>query len=111
VRSAGDMFDLIVMENGMLCGAGMPPRGGPRPAATTDPEKIVRKPPEDDRGAFGERSETTCQVVWNGHDERRRTLRLGDLASEKGEPTMTEKVIVAIKSVEMLWRIWPRLLT
>jgi uncharacterized damage-inducible protein DinB len=44
VRSAGDVFNLIVMENGMLTGvlsgAGMPPRGGARPAAITDPEKM-----------------------------------------------------------------------
>lgn len=44
VRSAGDVFNLIVMENGMLTGvlsgAGMPPRGGPPPAPITDPEKM-----------------------------------------------------------------------
>jgi uncharacterized damage-inducible protein DinB len=41
VRSAGDVFNLIVMENGMLAGvlsgaAG----GGGRPAPVTDPEKL-----------------------------------------------------------------------
>jgi uncharacterized damage-inducible protein DinB len=42
VRSAGDVFNLIVMENGMLTGvlsgAGMP--SGQRPAPITDPEKL-----------------------------------------------------------------------
>jgi len=41
VRSAGDVFNLIVAENGMLTGvlsgAG---RGGPRPAPVTDPDKL-----------------------------------------------------------------------
>jgi uncharacterized damage-inducible protein DinB len=41
VRSVGDVFNLIVMENGMLVGtltgAG---RGGARPAPVTDPEKM-----------------------------------------------------------------------
>jgi len=42
VRSAGDVFNLIVMENGLLAGvlsgAGMP--SGPRPVPITDPEKL-----------------------------------------------------------------------
>jgi uncharacterized damage-inducible protein DinB len=41
VRSVGDVFNLIVMENGMLAGtltgAG---RGGARPAPVSDPEKL-----------------------------------------------------------------------
>ncbi len=41
VRSVGDVFNLIVMENGMLAGtltgAG---RGGARPAPVTEPEKM-----------------------------------------------------------------------
>jgi uncharacterized damage-inducible protein DinB len=41
VRSAGDVFNLIVMENGMLAGVltGAPGQGG-RPAPITDPEKM-----------------------------------------------------------------------
>lgn len=42
VRSTGDVFNLIVMGNGMLAGvlsgSGMP--SGPRPAPITDPEKM-----------------------------------------------------------------------
>jgi uncharacterized damage-inducible protein DinB len=42
VRSVGEIFNMIVMENGMLTGvlsgAGAP--SGPRPAAVTDPEKM-----------------------------------------------------------------------
>lgn len=44
VRSAGDVFNLIVTENGMLSGvlsgAGMQSRSGARPAPITDPEKM-----------------------------------------------------------------------
>lgn len=44
VRSAGDVFNLIVRENGMLSsvlsGAGAPGRGGPRPALITDADKL-----------------------------------------------------------------------
>src|ERR1043166_3209136 len=41
VRSAGDVFNLIVKENGLLAGvlAGTPNTGAP-PAAITDPEKM-----------------------------------------------------------------------
>lgn len=41
VRSAGDVFNLIVMENGMLAGVltGAERQGG-RPAPITDPEKL-----------------------------------------------------------------------
>jgi uncharacterized damage-inducible protein DinB len=43
VRSTGDVFNLIVMENGLLVGtltgAGGG-RGGPRPAPITEPEKM-----------------------------------------------------------------------
>ena len=41
VRSVGDVFNLIVMENGMLTGVltGAPRQGG-RPAPITDPEKM-----------------------------------------------------------------------
>lgn len=42
VRSAGDVFNLIVMENGMLAGAlsGAAGPGGGREAPVTDPEKM-----------------------------------------------------------------------
>jgi uncharacterized damage-inducible protein DinB len=42
VRSAGDVFNLIAMENGMLTGVltGAPSQGGARPAPVTDPEKM-----------------------------------------------------------------------
>jgi uncharacterized damage-inducible protein DinB len=42
VRSAGDVFNLIVMENGMLAGVltGAGGRGGERPAPVTDPAKM-----------------------------------------------------------------------
>jgi uncharacterized damage-inducible protein DinB len=40
VRSAGDVFNLIVMENGMLAGTLTGAAGGARPAAVTDPEKL-----------------------------------------------------------------------
>lgn len=42
LRSAGDVFNLIVMENGMLTGvlSGAAGRGGGRPAPVTDPEKM-----------------------------------------------------------------------
>ena len=41
VRSVGDVFNLIVMENGMLAGVLSGSGGrGPRPAPVTDPEKM-----------------------------------------------------------------------
>ena len=41
VRSVGDVFNLIVMENGMLVGVLTgTPNTGPRPAPITDPEKL-----------------------------------------------------------------------
>jgi uncharacterized damage-inducible protein DinB len=44
VRSLGDVFNLIVMENGMLngvlSGKGTPGRGGELPTPITDPEKM-----------------------------------------------------------------------
>lgn len=42
VRSAGDVFNLIVMENGMLAGVltGATSQGSGRPAPITDPEKL-----------------------------------------------------------------------
>jgi hypothetical protein len=40
VRSAGDVFNLIVMENGMLAGTLTGTAGGGRPAPVTDPEKL-----------------------------------------------------------------------
>src|ERR1700689_1969795 len=41
VRSVGDVFNLIVMENGMLAGVLLgAPNTGARPAPITDPEKL-----------------------------------------------------------------------
>ena len=40
VRSAGDVFNLIVAENGMLAGVLTGAAAGPRPAPVTDPEKL-----------------------------------------------------------------------
>ncbi|HKD09396.1 MAG TPA: DinB family protein [Bryobacteraceae bacterium] len=40
VRSVGDVFNLIVAENGMLTGVISGSPGGPRPAPITDPEKL-----------------------------------------------------------------------
>jgi hypothetical protein len=42
VRSVGDVFNLIVMENKMLTGVltGAPGPGGPRPAPMTDPAEL-----------------------------------------------------------------------
>jgi uncharacterized damage-inducible protein DinB len=40
VRSAGDVFNLIVMENGMLAGTLTGKAGGAQPAPVTDPQKM-----------------------------------------------------------------------
>jgi uncharacterized damage-inducible protein DinB len=41
VRSVGDVFNLIVIENGMLVGVlSGTPKTGPKPAPITDPEKL-----------------------------------------------------------------------
>ncbi|MGJ5820449.1 DinB family protein [Paludibaculum fermentans] len=40
VRSAGDVFNLIVMENGLLASTLTGTAGGARPAPVTDPEKL-----------------------------------------------------------------------
>jgi len=40
VRSVGDVFNLIVAENGMLAGVLTGAPAGPRPAPVTDPEKL-----------------------------------------------------------------------
>jgi uncharacterized damage-inducible protein DinB len=40
VRSVGDVFNLIVMENGMLARTLTGAAAGPRPAPITDPEKM-----------------------------------------------------------------------
>ena len=62
VRSAGDVFNLIVMENGMLIGTLTGAGGGRGGARRTDHrpgktargiEDILRDPAENHRGAFG----------------------------------------------------------
>ena len=41
VRSVGDVFNLIVLENGLLAGVlSGTPNAGPKPAPITDPEKL-----------------------------------------------------------------------
>ena len=40
VRSVGDVFNLIVMENGILAGTLTGATGGERPAPITDPERL-----------------------------------------------------------------------
>ncbi len=47
VRSVGEVFNLIVMENGILAGTLTGATGGERPAPITDPERLQEalKPP------------------------------------------------------------------
>ena len=81
VRSAGDVFNLIVMENGMLVGtltgAGGG-RGGGRGAPGHGPgetagsaEDLLREPAEGHRGAFGRRPEGAGENVRQGYDQGR----------------------------------------
>src|SRR5437764_8673380 len=81
VRSAGDVFNLIVMENGLLVGTLTGAGGGPgRRARSTghragktagSAEELLRKPAKSHRGTLGRRPEGAGETVRQGHDQGR----------------------------------------
>ena len=77
VRSVGDVFNLIVKENGMLAGVlSGTPNTGAKPAPITDPEKIagssegfLRRSAKSDYGTFRQRPAGAGETVRKRHDE------------------------------------------
>ena len=74
VRSVGDVFNLIVTENGLLVGTltGANPRAGKTAGST---EGLLRQPAKSHRGTFGRRPEGAGETVRQGfHQGRCRPL-------------------------------------
>ncbi len=80
VRSVGDVFNLIVTENGMLVGVlSGTPNTEAKPAPITDPEKVagssegfLRQSAKSDYGTFRQRPADAGETVRKRHDEARR---------------------------------------
>ncbi len=82
VRSVGDVFNLIVEENGLLADALTGKTNtGAEPAPITDPaenarrsEGFLRQSPKSDYGTFRQRPADTRETVRKRHDETGRVL-------------------------------------
>lgn len=75
-RSVGEVFNLIVVENGILAGTLTGATSGERPAPIGDPPEtsgsaqgLLRQPAADGRAALRRRSEGPGEIVRTGDDE------------------------------------------
>jgi uncharacterized damage-inducible protein DinB len=88
VRSVGDVFNLIVRENGMLAGVlSGTPNSGPKPAPITDPEKMqeaLKASYADLQKAIAGLSDSDLQtpVKLFGRDMTKQTALMGLLADQ-----------------------------